>query len=183
LEPPRVEPDDVSLLARIGAGNLDAFQSFYRRHAGRVLAYARQLGRGPELAEDIAQEVFVAVWNKAASFQPDRGDVSGWLYTMTRNKLIDHWRKAGSGAELGGLDLQALAGGGGGDGVDLLLAVRQALAQVHPEQRRAIEMAYFGGLTYEETAERLELPVGTLKSRIRTGLKLMRTVLSPAEGP
>jgi RNA polymerase sigma-70 factor (ECF subfamily) len=180
LEPPRAEPDDVSLLARVAAGDLDSFQSFYRRHAGRVLAYARQLGKSSELAEDVAQEVFVAVWNKAASFRPDRGDVAGWLYTMTRNKLIDHWRKAGSGAELGGLDLQALAGGET-QGVDLLLAVRQALAQVHPDQRRAIELAYFGGLTYEETAERLELPVGTLKSRIRTGLKLMRSVLSPAE--
>ncbi len=181
MEPPRAEPDDVSLLARIAAGDLDSFQSFYRRHAGRVLAYARQLGKSAELAEDVAQEVFVAVWNKAASFRPDRGDAAGGLYTMTRNKLIDHWRKAGSGAELGGLDLQALAGGEG-QGVDLLLAVRQALTQVDPEQRRAIEMAYFGGLTYEETAERLKLPVGTLKSRIRTGLKLMRSVLSPAEG-
>jgi RNA polymerase sigma-70 factor (ECF subfamily) len=66
--------------------------------------------------------------------------------------------------------------------VDLLLAVRQALDQVQPEQRRAIEMAYFGGLTYEETAARLELPVGTLKSRIRTGLKLMRSVLEPTGG-
>jgi RNA polymerase sigma-70 factor (ECF subfamily) len=180
LERARAEPDDVSLLAGIAAGNLDSFHRFYRRHAGRVLAYARQLSRQHELGEDVTQEVFVAVWAKAASYRPDRGDASGWLYTMTRNKLIDHWRKTGAGAEMDGLDLSGLAGHGE-SGVDLLLTVRQALARVQPEQRRAIEMAYFGGLTYEETAERLELPVGTLKSRIRSGLKLMRSVLRPEE--
>jgi RNA polymerase sigma-70 factor (ECF subfamily) len=181
VERARAEPDDVSLLASVAAGNLEAFHFFYRRHAGRVLAYARQLSRNHELAEDVAQEVFVAVWAKAASFRPDRGDAAGWLYTMTRNKLVDYWRKAGAGAELVGLDLQTLAREGEG-GMDLLLTLRQALSQVQPEQRRAIEMAYFGGLTYEETAERLEVPVGTLKSRIRSGLKLMRSVLQPAEG-
>lgn len=72
--------------------------------------------------------------------------------------------------------MQHLPGAAGGSG-DLLLAIRQALTQVAPEQREAIEMAYFGGLTYEETAERLQLPLGTLKSRIRSGLKTLRSVL------
>ncbi|HZF08044.1 MAG TPA: sigma-70 family RNA polymerase sigma factor [Thermoanaerobaculia bacterium] len=181
MERPRAKPDDVSLLARIAAGDLDSFHSFYRRHAGRVHAYARQLARGHELAEDVTQEVFVAVWAKAGSFRPDRGDAAGWLFTMTRNKLIDHWRKQGAGAELDGLALHEVAGFGE-NGMDLLLTVRQALSRVQPEQRRAIELAYFGGLTYEETAERLELPVGTLKSRIRSGLKVMRNLLQPG-GP
>jgi RNA polymerase sigma-70 factor, ECF subfamily len=180
VERPWAEPDEVSLLARIAAGDLESFQHFYRRYAGRVLAYARQLSHGQELAEDITQEVFVAVWSKAGSFRPERGDAAGWLYTMTRNKLIDHWRKAGSGAELEGLDLSDLAGQRD-NGVDRLLIVRQALAQVPVEQRRAIAMAYFGGLTYEETAARLALPVGTLKSRIRSGLKAMRSLLAAGE--
>lgn len=172
------EPDDISLLARIATGNLDSFHCFYHRHVGRVLTYARQLSRSPEWVEDVAQEVFVAVWCKAASFQPDRGDVSGWLYTMTRNKLIDHWRRAGGGALLDGLELQDLAEPRE-NGTDLLLSVRQALSRVQPEQRKAIKMAYFGGFTYEETALRLELPVGTLKSRIRSGLQVMRSLLQP----
>ena len=167
-------PSDAVLLGRIAQGDLEAFHTFYGRYAGRVLTYARQLSRGRDLAEDVVQEVFVTVWRRAASFRSDRGDPAGWLYTITRNKLVDHWRKLGDAAELGELDERNLAEGGAGD---LRLTMRQALSQVSPEQRRAIEMAYFGGLTYEETAQRLQLPVGTLKSRIRSGLKTLRTVL------
>ncbi len=168
---------DATLLARIAEGDLEAFQTFYGRHAGRVLAYARQLGhRGhcADLVEDVVQEVFVAVWRRAASFRPDRGDPAGWLYTITRNKLVDHWRRQGETAEPGEIDVLTLTEG---DTEDLRVTVRQALTRVAPDQRRAIEMAYFGGLTYEETARRLDLPVGTLKSRIRSGLKTLRTLL------
>jgi RNA polymerase sigma-70 factor, ECF subfamily len=175
---------DVVLLGRIAEGDLDAFQAFYGRYAGRVLAYARQLGRGSDVAEDVAQEVFVAVWRRAASFRPDRGDPAGWLYTITRNKLVDHWRRQGETADPGELDGRWLAGSPEtanaaetAEASDLRITMHQALARVAPDQRRAIEMAYFGGLTYEETAQRLDLPVGTLKSRIRSGLKTLRTLL------
>jgi len=170
------EAGDSVLLERIAGGDIEAFQTFYHRHSGRVLAYARQLGRRPDLAEDVVQEVFVAVWRKAASFQADRGDPCGWLYTITRNKLVDLWRKSGDTEALDGLDLHRLARPEE-QGGDLLLTMRQALTQVAPDQRTAIELAYFGGLTYEETAERLRLPLGTLKSRIRSGLKTLRLVL------
>jgi RNA polymerase sigma-70 factor (ECF subfamily) len=175
---------DTVLLGRIAEGDLEAFQVFYGRYAGRVLAYARQLARGSDLVEDVVQEVFVTVWRRAASFRPDRGDPAGWLYTITRNKLVDHWRRQGERPGLGRLDGHALTGisepsetAGGSDLNDLRVTMHQALARVAPDQRRAIEMAYFGGLTYEETAQRLDLPVGTLKSRIRSGLKTLRTLL------
>jgi RNA polymerase sigma-70 factor (ECF subfamily) len=170
------EAGDTALLKRIAGGDLEAFQTFYQRHAGRVLAYARHLSRNADLAEDVVQEVFVAVWRKAASFQADRGDPSGWLYTVTRNKLVDLWRKRGETAGLDELSLQQLAEPMPA-GSELLLTLRQALDHVPSDQRAAIEMAYFGGLTYEETAERLRLPLGTLKSRIRAGLKILRSVL------
>lgn len=166
---------DGDLLDRIAQGDLESFQTFYGRYAGRVLAYARQLGRNRDGVEDVVQEVFVAVWRRAASYRPDRGDPAGWLYTITRNKLVDHWRRLGDPGEPG--DFDDLPFHPWEDGGDLRLTMRQALAQVAPEQRRAIEMAYFGGLTYEETAQRLDLPVGTLKSRIRSGLKRLRTLL------
>jgi RNA polymerase sigma-70 factor (ECF subfamily) len=174
--PVRDEPSDETLLAQIAAGDLDSFSLFYERYAGRVHAYVQQLSRGREGAEDVVQEVFLAVWRKAASFRPERGDVAGWLYTMTRNKLVDGWRRAGQGAAVDELDFQRLPAERP-ESTELLLTVRQALERVAPEQRRAIEMAYFGGLTYEETASRLNLPLGTLKSRIRTGLKTMHGVL------
>jgi RNA polymerase sigma-70 factor (ECF subfamily) len=172
---PATAPSDAALLGRIAAGEIDAFQTFYGRYAGRVLAYARQLGRQGDAAEDVTQEVFVAVWRRAASYRPERGDVTGWLYTITRNKLVDLWRRTGETLDLAELDERRLA-----EAVepgDLQLALRQALSRVAPDQRRAIEMAYFGGLTYEETARRLELPLGTLKSRIRSGLRALRSLL------
>ena len=176
------ETRDEILLAATARGDLDAFQAFYERYAGRVLAYARRVGRDAALAEDITQEVFTAVWTRAATFRPDRGGAPAWLYTLTRNKLVDHWRRSGGAAELEPLDGLHLAASGGEAG-DLRLTVQQALAQVPPEQREAIETAFFGGLTYEETASRLSLPVGTLKSRIRLGLRTMRAALAPAAVP
>jgi RNA polymerase sigma-70 factor (ECF subfamily) len=166
---------DAALLGRIAEGDVASFQEFYGRYAGRVLAYARQLGRNREVAEDVVQEVFVVVWRRAASYRPDRGDTPGWLYTITRNKLVDHWRRTGDPLDLAEIDERRLAGAE--EPGDLRLSVRQALSRVEPEQRRAIEMAYFDGLTYEETARRLDLPLGTLKSRIRSGLKALRSLL------
>ena len=167
---------DEALLARVAEGDLDAFQCFYERHASRVGVYARQLARDPHLAEDLMQEVFSSVWTKAASFRPERGDAAGWLYTLTRNKYIDHWRRTSKTGKSEEIDDRRLPDPEKQES-DLQLTVRQALAQVTPDQRKAIEMAYFGGLTYQETAGELELPVGTLKSRIRLGLRAMRNVL------
>jgi RNA polymerase sigma-70 factor (ECF subfamily) len=169
---------DEVLLAETARGSLEAFQAFYERYAGRVLAYARRISRDATLAEDITQEVFTAVWLRAATVRPDRGGASAWLYTLTRNKLVDHWRRSGGSAELEPLgDLRLAASDPDGD---LRLTLHQALARIPPEQREAIETAYFNGLTYEETAGRLALPVGTLKSRIRLGLRTMRAALAPA---
>lgn len=178
MSPP--ETNDESLLAAIARGDLEAFQQLYLRYAGRVLACARHLCRDAALAEDITQEVFTAVWTRAGTFRPDRGSAPAWLFTLTRHKLVDHWRRTGKGAEVGTLDELTTPDRAPEDG-DLRLTLRQALAHASPEQRQAIQMAYFNGLTYEETAARLALPLGTLKSRIRLGLRAMREALS--QGP
>jgi RNA polymerase sigma-70 factor, ECF subfamily len=170
------EPSDEILLAETARGDLQAFHLFYQRYAGRVLAYARKVSRDAALAEDIAQEVFTTVWTRASTFRPDRGGVPSWLYTLTRNKLIDHWRRVGSPIEVEATD-NVLPRSSRESG-EMEMSVRQALSRVAPEQRTAIELAYYHGLTYEETAGELALPVGTLKSRIRAGLKVMREVLS-----
>jgi RNA polymerase sigma-70 factor (ECF subfamily) len=174
------EPDDESLLAAIARGDLEAFQQLYRRYSGRVLSYARRICRDAPLAEDVTQEVFTAVWTRAGTYRPDRGSAPAWLLTLTRNKLVDHWRRSGRGAEMTVLDdLQALARNPE-DG-DLRLTLEQALAHASPEQRQAIRMAYCNGLTYEEAAARLALPLGTLKSRIRVGLRAMREAMEAWE--
>jgi RNA polymerase sigma-70 factor (ECF subfamily) len=179
MSTPTPEPDDDSLLAAIARGDLEAFHQLYERYAGRVLACARHLCRDAALAEDITQEVFTAVWTRAETFRPDRGSAPAWLFTLTRHKLVDHWRRTGKGVRIEALDDLRPPARDPEDG-DLRIGLRQALAQTSPEQREAIEMAYFNGLTYEETAARLALPLGTLKSRIRLGLRVMRQAMSQA---
>ncbi|HYL04788.1 MAG TPA: sigma-70 family RNA polymerase sigma factor [Thermoanaerobaculia bacterium] len=163
-------------LAEIAREDFAAFQRLYQRFAPALLGYMRQLCRDAMLAEDLVQDVFVTVWQKAGSYQVDRGDAAGWLYAIARNKLIDHWRRTGNARDLEGLDFDQLPARVE-RGSDLLLTLRKVLAQVPAEQRTAIQLAYFGGLTYVETAERLRLPIGTLKSRIRIGLRSMRDLL------
>jgi RNA polymerase sigma-70 factor (ECF subfamily) len=179
---PELETSDEALLRRVAEGDINAYQVFYQRYSGRILSYARQLSHNNrDFAEDVVQEVFVAVWRRAGSYRPDRGDPAGWLYTITRNKMVDLWRKHGDGSEMSEIEEETAAVASDPvDDQDLRVTVRQALARVSVEQRRAIELAYSGGLTYEETAQRLELPVGTLKSRIRAGLKSLRLVLESA---
>jgi RNA polymerase sigma-70 factor, ECF subfamily len=173
------DPHDEELLAATARGDLESFHRFYLRHAGSVIAYAHRLCGDRCLAEDVAQEVFTAVWTKAGTYRPDRGGVDPWLYTLTRNKLVDLWRRSGRNRESEELDGARLPQPERGSR-DLRITLRQALTHVNPDQREAIEMAYFQGLTYEETASRLALPLGTLKSRIRLGLRAMREVLEEA---
>lgn len=177
------EATDRELIARIAREDRDAFRLFYDRYGSRVLAYVRMLSRQREAAEDIVQEVFLSVWRKAKSYRPDRGDVPGWLYTIARNRLVDLWRRrAVRGDEDTSFDLTRLdSGETGAEGHVVSLSVRKALASLKVEQRQALELAYFGGLTYEETARELDLPLGTLKSRIRAGLALLRNLLSESD--
>ncbi len=174
-----LQPSDLELLERVAVADREAFRLFYDRHAPQVLAYVRSLGRSRDASEDVVQEVFLAVWRKAGTYRPERGDVAGWLYTMTRNKVVDLWRKLPTGSDQSSEEtLAALSERPEAESRVVSISLRKAMADLKAEQRQALELAYFGGLTYEETAERLKLPVGTLKSRIRAGLALMRGVLA-----
>ena len=172
--------DDTILLQQIANGDREAFQAFYERYAGKALGYVRMLCRERELAEDLTQEAFLAVWRRAGSYSAARGEPAAWLYTILRNKLVDQWRRRSPAATVEEEQLAVLSSEGTGPGREVALSLRQALTDLKPEQRQALELAYFGGLTYEETAARLQLPLGTLKSRIRTGLALLRQTLDSA---
>jgi len=183
-EPPTQEsPTDSELLALVAEGDQQAFRLLYDRFAGRILSYVRKLSRDVGSEEDVVQEVFVQVWRKAATYEPSRGAVAGWLYTMTRNRLVDSWRRKSARIDADENELDRIeAPERGAEGRVIDLSVRQALSKLSAEQRQAVELAYFGGLTYEETAERLGLPLGTLKSRIRAGLMRMRSLLDSPDG-
>ena len=173
--------DDAALLASIAHGDEGAFQTFYSRYAGRVLGILRRICPDRAAAEDLLQEAFMAVWRKASTYREDRGDPAGWLYAITRNKAFDHSRRQAPAVSMDAGDpSRGPAPSRPGERWDLSLSLEQALGKLKNSEREALRMAYFGGFTYRESAERLEVPLGTLKSRIRTGLRKLHRQLEGA---
>lgn len=150
------------------------------------LAY-RILGDGPS-AEDVVQEAFLTLWRQAERIDPARGRVSSFLLTMVHHKAIDALRaKRGQTARQQSIDLAEIEKTGADVSERVLQSLnrdemRAALAAVPDDQRRAIEMAYYEGLTHLEIAEALGLPLGTVKSRLRLGLEKMRSALRAGSG-
>jgi RNA polymerase sigma-70 factor (ECF subfamily) len=178
------EASDDALVAGMAAGDADAATALVRRYQRRVFGLAATMVGDRMQAEDVAQEAFVRAWRHAAAFDPRRGSVSTWLLTITRNLAIDTLRVRRSEP----LDPTALAAMSGaeprpgpaeaamtGSEVDQL---RQALAQLPDEQRRAIVLAAIGGRTGQEVSEAEGIPLGTAKTRIRTALLRLRTTLA-----
>lgn len=168
---------DARLLALVAEQDPEAFKELYDRYAGRLLAYVRAMGGGRVSAEDVVQEVFVTLWRKAAQYRSGLGSPEAWIFTITRHKVVDIWRSASPVVDLGDLDLEAVMAVE--EPVDATLApsLRKALSRLDPAQREPLLLAYFGGLTYEQTAQRLGVPVGTLKTRIRSSLLQLRTLM------
>ena len=161
-------PSDLELLTRIASADREAFRLFYNRYAPQILAYVRAMGRSRDASEDVVQEVFLAVWRKAGTFRPERGDVAGWLYTMTRNKVVDLWRKLPTGSDQSSEETLAfLSERPEAESKVVSISLRKAMADLKLEQRQALELAYFGGLTYEETAERLCWTLFRLDGKVR----------------
>lgn len=170
--------EDRALLGAIAQGSKAAFQSYYERHAGRLLGYVLRVTRDRALAEDVVQEVFTTIWLKASSYRAEQGTPLAWMYMITRNKLVDRWRRRPPGEE----PLQAEAERSLRELVEtdpvLSMSLEHALEVLSPEQRQAVELAVLGGYTHEEAATALAVPLGTLKSRVRMALLHMRALLT-----
>lgn len=177
----------LRLVSAMARGDQAAFASLYDQLAGPLYSLAyRMLGEHGE-AQDLVQDIFVQVWRTAHTYEPGRGTVFSWMATLTRNRAIDRIRMrqrrstllAGAGPEL------QPAAGGAADSADTLwlreksAAVRSALAELAVDQRQALELAYFSGLTQQEIAARLNEPLGTIKARIRRGLLRLKDRISP----
>jgi RNA polymerase sigma-70 factor (ECF subfamily) len=165
------------LLLAIGRQDREAFQHLYDRYAGRLLAYVQAMGRGCLTAEDVVQEIFVAVWHKAGQYRVELGTPEAWIFTITRNKVFDIWRTRPPVEGKDARDMEAFMDTTEHPDAVLVVTVRKALASLPEDQRRPLVLAYFGGFTYEEAAHRLAVPVGTLKSRIRAALGQLKTLL------
>jgi RNA polymerase sigma-70 factor (ECF subfamily) len=171
------EPDS-RLIERVAGGDRDAFTELYLRFARPVLAMAqRQLGDSSR-AEEAAQETFAAVWRSARSYRPERGSGSAWLYAVARHAIIDRARQyrepaaelpEGASAEAGP-DEQA-------ETAWLAWRVHAALERVPERERVVLELAYWSGLSQSEIASYLDVPLGTVKTRTRTGLSRLSGML------
>ncbi len=188
---------DDALLAGFGMGDAEAATAFVRRHQARVFGLARSIVGDPVLAEDVAQEAFVRAWRHAAAYDSRRGSVNTWLLTITRNLAIDALRRHRPApvdpATIASFDVRPGAPGSSPDSPGAAAEVasdmarlRSALAALPEEQRRAVVLAAFCGRTAKEVGESEGIPLGTAKTRIRTGLLRVRHALGvrrEAESP
>jgi RNA polymerase sigma factor (sigma-70 family) len=174
------ELSDESLLAGLGSGDPDAAATFVRRFQGRVFGLTRVILRDRGAAEEAAQETFVRVWRHASAYDPRRGSVAAWLLTIARNVSINML----PARRFDPIDPEVLltmeAERPGGDGVDGQLGsepLRQALARLPEGQRRALVLAVLYGFTAREMSELDGLPLGTVKTRIRSAMMKLRAEL------
>jgi RNA polymerase sigma-70 factor, ECF subfamily len=162
------EASDAELLARVGEHDSEAFEILYGRYVRPVFSLAlRRLGdRGH--AEDAVQEAFAAIWRSASTYRPERGAAGGWLYTVARNAIVDRLPELAS-AEAGP-DQQA-------EDSYVSWRVHRALEELPPREREVIELAYWSGMSQSEVADYLGLPLGTVKTRTRSGLARLASEL------
>src|SRR5262249_8762585 len=167
--------DDATLVARLRAGDQSAMADLYDRYSGVVYGVALRVLANATAAEDVVQEIFLQLWRNPGAFDPDRGRLAPWLAVIARNRAIDPLRKRppeddidelpiSTGVDMEGETAQKLA-------VD---KVRGVLAQLPQDQRKALEMAFFEGMTHTEIAGKTGEPLGTIKTRIRSGLLALR---------
>jgi RNA polymerase sigma factor (sigma-70 family) len=171
---------DEALLALIARADEHALAELYRRFGRLAYGLAFRILRDDALAQDAVQEAFLGVWRGAARFSAERAKPSTWLLTLVHRRAVDLVRRE-ERRRAEPLDPEAAAAAPApGDEAELLTqreAVRTALRQLPAEQREAIELAYYGGYTQAELAERLGQPLGTIKSRMFTGLARLRDLL------
>ncbi len=181
--------EDAKLLRRMAGGEHDAMAALYERFSRPLYATALHILKDGAEAQDIVHDVFITLWEKAAIYAAERGSAFSWAVTLTRNRSIDRLRSRRRRAELleqsapGDLGLQEGNAGTGADetatAADQARVVRAAVATLPPDQKDALELAFFSGLTQQEIAERLREPLGTIKARIRRGLGKLRDTLAP----
>lgn len=181
--PGRSEADAALIRRIVEARDKSALDTLARHYGPRLKAWLKYRGEQDHTAEDIVQDVMVTVWMKASMFDPARGSFSTWAYRLARNRWIDQKRRNSRAEPTDISEMSRLADGSvpGADAdyeqQELSRAVHQELAQLTPEQKHMLHLAFFEGLSHSEIALRTGLPLGTVKSRIRAPLKKMQAGL------
>ena len=176
------EPSDEQVLEAVGRGDDDALGVLYDRFGRLAFRLAFRILRDRALAEDAVQEAFLAVWRSADAYKRERAKPSTWILTVVHRRAVDLVRREQSRRgeplevapepSVGPVDEDAVLR-------DRRAAVQAALTELPGDQRQALELAYYGGLTQSELAERLGVPLGTVKSRMFAGLGSLRELLEP----
>ena len=184
---PVPEHDWAKLVQAIAAGDQLALHALYERAHRPVFTLVMRITANRETAEELTVDVFHDVWRRASGYDPANGTVLGWIMNQARSRAIDRLRFETRKKRGDGGDMQALAevAADPRDVVELAeqgRSLHAALAALTPDERQAIETTFFGGLTHVEAAARLEQPLGTIKTRIRSGLHKLRQALDAEAG-
>ena len=203
------QPNETALVQAVAGGSHEALAALYDRHADAVYAAASRLTSDRQVAEEVVQETFLALWNRADRFDPSAGSLAAWLHTIARNRTVDRLRAAGRRPGL--FPLSAVAGEGEDEGralerlaatgtivsggqsapgpeaelvaSEVRVTLQAAIADMPNEERTVIVLAYREELTQSEIADRLGWPIGTVKTRTRRALRRLREVLAGELGP
>ncbi|MGI8642556.1 MAG: RNA polymerase sigma factor [Thermomicrobiales bacterium] len=191
VDPDWVELSDADLIGKAASGEARALEVLYERYSRVVYSFAVRMLRDQQMAEELLQEVFFRAWQQGGSYSASRGTFVTWLLSITHNMAIDEIRKRGRRPmKADSEDPEAVLAGMAdtGPGVEdevWLGALRETIAgalnELPANQRQAIELAYFRGLTQREIAEHLGEPLGTIKTRMRLGIRKLRDNLEEHE--
>lgn len=177
---------EIELLKKTGSRDRASFEQLYDRYAGVLFSTAYRVLNDQEAAEDVLQDVFIQIWDKAPTYDEGRGKPLTWAVTLTRNKAIDRLRstqrryRLHDEVERETEIMEQTPDRSSADAVDAAekgRIVRTAVLQLPKEQRQAIELAFFSGLTQAEIAEELNEPLGTVKARIRRGMMRLKEII------
>ena len=179
---PAVPGDDASVVKRIAEGDESALATLYDRWSQVVYSLVAHLLKDADGAEDVVEETFWQVWQRASSYDATRGTVRTWVLTIGRSRALDRLRSRKRNREDVSVDLSLIRDPGtdpsqDAEGSERRRLVYDALAQLPEDQRRALELAYFRGLSQSEIAEFLSEPLGTIKTRMRLGMQKLRDQL------
>ena len=172
---------DEELMQRVAGNDADAFEIVFERHADAAFALAYRITGRRSSAEDVAQEAFLAIWRSGGRYDPARGSVRTWALGIVHNRAVDALRREGThlrrrASDEGITETLEAPERTDAQAIDNATSelIRGALGELPTEQRRVIELAYFGGFTHVEIASVLDTPVGTVKGRMRLGLEKLR---------
>ena len=179
--------DDDDLVRRLKARDAQVMSKLYDRYGRLVYSVIFRVVRDSAAAEDLVQETFLRIWNRAQSFDQQRGALGPWILTVARNRAIDHLRSLDGRMAAGALELDRIENPAQFTAfedraltLDRARRIKEAFQKLAPHQKEVIELAYYQGLSQTEMAERLKQPLGTVKTWVRSALQILREELAGA---